>query len=164
MGQDQSPAKSKYSASNMMPALRHFIQSRAIALSDGLITDNGGAIHSIERILDILSVRVCYPHVSHYNSLKTCPDAHRSKAAHEARLQGERVELEHVLPKRAYARTICGMVEQGATDAEVLDFIRDNFRLVLLTPDERRSLDRVNRSKMSPNRLDQAGIIMHHFD
>ena len=148
----------------MMPALRHFIQSRVIALSDGLITDNGGAIHSIERILDILSVRVCYPHVSHYNNLKTCPDAHRSKAAHEARLLGEKVELEHVLPKRAYARTICGMVEKGSTDSEVLDFIRVNFRLVLLTPDERRSLDRVNRSEMSPNRLDQAGIIMHHFD
>ena len=92
-------SQGKYTADNMLPALRHFIEARSIALCQGIITDNGGAIHSIERILDILSVRICYPHVSHSNNLKLCPDAHRSVGAHEARLVGGRVEIEHVLPK-----------------------------------------------------------------
>lgn len=147
----------------MLPALRHFIQARSVALSGGLITDNAGAIHSIERILDILSLRLCYPHVSHYNSLKTCPDAHRSRAAHEARMRGEKVELEHVLPKRAYAKVVCDLVEQGATDEELLTYIRSNFRLVLLTPEERRSLDHLNRSEICADRLTLAGIELHHL-
>ena len=43
----------------MLPALRHFIEARAKALSYGYITDNGGAIHSVERILNIFSLRLC---------------------------------------------------------------------------------------------------------
>jgi hypothetical protein len=156
--------RSKYGSENMLPALRHFILARNEALAKSLITDNGGAIHSIERILDILSLRVCYPHVSHYNSLKTCPDAHRSTAAHYARMRGEKIEIEHVLPKRAYAQAICLMVEEGATDAELLDYIRDNFRLVLLTKEERTTLDRINRSRLSKARLAEAGIAMLHYD
>lgn len=156
--------RSKYSASNMLPALRHFIQARNEAVSLGLIDDNGGAIHSIERILDILSVRVCYPHVSHYNNLKSWDEAHCSVGAHEARRRGESVEIEHVLPKRAYARAVCQMATEGASDDQILAYIRDNFRLVLLTKDERRALDRVNRSRLSKDRLGEAGIAMHRFD
>lgn len=157
-------AKSKYSADDMFPALRHFIEARAIALSQGIITDNGGAIHSVERILNIMSVRICYPHVSHSNNLKTCPNAHRSAAAHGARLRGEKVEIEHVLPQRAYAKAICDMVTNGASDAEVIRFIEQNFRLVLLTPEERRSLDRINRTRIMTDRLAEAGIKMHNYD
>lgn len=154
-------SQGKYTAENMLPALRHFIDARANALSNGIITDNGGAIHSIERILDILSVRVCYPHISHSNNLKTCPDAHCSVLAHQARLEGGKVEIEHLLPKRSYAKVVCDMVANGATDAELITYIKINFRLVLLTPDERRSLDRVNRSKIVANRLQEAGIKMY---
>ena len=151
-------SQGKYTADNMLPALRHFIEARAKALSHGYITDNGGAIHSVERILNIFSLRLCYPHISHQNSLKTCPNAHLSVAAHEARLVGGKVEIEHVLPHRSFTKLVCDMVEQGANDAELIDYIKENFRLVLLTPEERRSLDRVNRSKIAANRLQEAGI------
>ena len=148
----------KYTTDNLLPALRHFIHARAVALSLDLITDNGGAIHSIERILNILSMRVCYPHITHQTNLKTCPDAHRSVAAHETRLVGGKVEIEHVLPQRSYAKVVCDMVEDGTTNDDLISYIKDNYRLVLLTPDERRSLDRFNRSQIAEDRLKGAGI------
>jgi hypothetical protein len=37
-------SQSKFTADNMLPALRHFIEARAKALSHSHITDNGGAI------------------------------------------------------------------------------------------------------------------------
>jgi|LauGreDrversion4_2_1035121.scaffolds.fasta_scaffold611662_1 hypothetical protein len=145
----------------MLPALRHFIEARAKALSHGYITENGGAIHSVERILNILSLRLCYPHISHQNSLKTCPNTHLSVAAHAARLAGPKVEIEHVLPQRSFTNLVCDMVEQGATDADVVDYIKDNFRLVLFTPEERRLLDRVNRSRIVEDSLKGAGIELY---
>lgn len=155
---------SKYQAETMLPALRHFVEARNFAVREGLLTDNGGAIHSIERILDIMSLRVCYPHVSHYNSLKKCPNAHRSVEAENARRAGESVEIEHLLPKRAYSQLICGMIADGASDEEILTYIKTHFRLVLLTQAERKALDKVNRSKLDPERLQNAGIAMHFFD
>ena len=62
----------KYTADNLVPALRLFVEARNRAISAGF-TDNGGAIHSVERILDILSFRVRYPHLRHINSLKKMP-------------------------------------------------------------------------------------------
>ena len=45
----------KYRAENLIPALRLFIEARNKAIEMGF-TDNGGAIHSVERIVDILLV------------------------------------------------------------------------------------------------------------
>lgn len=164
MSSDDRVRRRKYGPENLLPALRHFVRARNAALAQGLVSDNGGAIHSVERILDILSLSVCYPHVSHYNSLKTCPEAHRSAAAHLARTRGEKVEIEHVLPKRAFAQVICEMVKNGAVDDDILDYIRRNFRLVLLTKEERSKLDKLNRSKLRPDRLAEAGIEMRRSD
>jgi hypothetical protein len=44
-------------------------------------TDNGGAIHSAERILDILGQRLKYPGLSHGNALRHYPKAEFSDAA-----------------------------------------------------------------------------------
>src|SRR5690554_2514428 len=70
----------KYHSKNLMPALRLFVEARNKAVESGF-TDNGGAIHSVERILDILSMHICYPHLSHINSLKSDPAAEISVAA-----------------------------------------------------------------------------------
>lgn len=37
---------------------------------DAGFSDNGGAIHSAERILNILGQRLCYPGLSHINNLR----------------------------------------------------------------------------------------------
>ena len=101
-------------------------------------TDNGGAIHSVERIVNILSERVCY-NVTHNQQLKTDPRTEISVAAHAARLRGEKVYIEHVLPHREFAQMVCCKIDEGLPDEGILQFIEDNYRLVLLTEDERRS-------------------------
>jgi hypothetical protein len=61
-------------------------------------TDNGGAIHSAERILDILCLRLCYPGLSHINNLKRYPNAEFSIAAWRGHQAKEIVLIEHVAP------------------------------------------------------------------
>jgi hypothetical protein len=151
-------SRSKYTVESLLPALRYFAAARNRAVAEELITDNGGAIHSVERVLDILSLRVCYPHLAHQNNLKDCPNAPCSSAAHLARLNGERVEIEHVLPKRAYAQEVCRLLSEGVTDDALLAYVRERFSLVLLTSEERRRLDAFNRTRLSRTRLQDAGI------
>ena len=147
----------KYHAENLIPALRLFIAARNKAVDDGF-TDNGGAIHSVERILDILSMHVRYPHLTHINNLKADPNAELSEAAHEARSRGEKVLIEHVLPQRAYAQKIIALVNEGATDADLIVFIKANYRLVLLTQGETSEINRKNRSQVTDDRIADAGI------
>ncbi len=150
----------KYHTENLLPALRLFIDARNKALEGGF-TDNGGAIHSVERILDILSMHVRYPHLTHINGLKTDPAAEISVQAHEARERGEPLLIEHVLPQRAYARRVIELVNDGATDDEVLRFIQDNYRLVLLTREETTRINRLNRSRITEDRIADAGIALY---
>lgn len=150
----------KYHAENLLPALRLFIEARNKAVESGF-TDNGGAIHSVERILDILSMHVCYPHLTHINSLKTDPAAEISAAAQEARQSGEPLFIEHVLPQRAYARQVIALVNDGGSDENLLAFIRENYRLVVLTANETMKINRLNRSKITADRIADAGIALH---
>lgn len=150
----------KYHAENLLPALRLFIEARNKAVESGF-TDNGGAIHSVERILDILSMHVCYPHLTHINSLKTDPEAEISAAAQEARQRGGPLFIEHVLPQRAYARQVIALVNDGGSDEDLLAFIRENYRLVVLTADETMKINRLNRSKITADRIADAGIALH---
>ncbi len=153
----------KYNTDNLLPALRLFIHARNKALEGGF-TDNGGAIHSVERILDILSIHVCYPHLSHVNNLKTDTTTEISIAAYSARKRGEPLLIEHVLPQRAYARQVIKLVGGGASDDEVLRHIKENYRLVLLTKDETKKINRLNRSQITEDRIADAGILLHNHD
>lgn len=141
----------KYRPDNMLPWLRIAAKARKEMLAAGC-TDNGGAIHSVERIVNILSERVCY-NVTHNQQLKTDPRTEISVAAHAARLRGEKVYIEHVLPHREFAQMVCCKIDEGLPDEGILQFIEDNYRLVLLTEDERRELDRENRTHISPDSL-----------
>lgn len=60
----------KYTPESLLPALRLFIDARNNANAAGF-PDNGGAIHSVERILDMLCIRVKYG-LTHVNYLKKC--------------------------------------------------------------------------------------------
>ncbi len=62
----------KYNSENLLPALHLFIEARNKAIEAG-ITDNGGAIHSVEHIVDMLSMHLCHPQESHINNLKSDP-------------------------------------------------------------------------------------------
>ncbi|MBX7492670.1 hypothetical protein K3163_05565 [Qipengyuania sp. 1NDW9] len=159
---------SKYKPEEMMPVFRHFWQARNEALELGF-TDNGGAIHSAERIAEMMARHHVYG--GRFGAgYKLAEDAHCSVAARDARQAAieagtprkdllKTVEIEHVLPVRAMTREIGALVDAGATDAEVLDWLSTNFRMVLLTPDERKAVDARNRSEICPDRL--AGIDLH---
>ena len=149
----------KYHVGNLLPALRLFVNTRERALAVGL-TDNGGAIHSIERILDILCQRVAYPHLRHINDLKHDPAAEISIAAADARGRGERLRIEHVMPQRAFALEVIGLINSGADDDAVVAHIKARYRLVVITEAEARALDRKNRSRIAVDRISDAGIAL----
>lgn len=161
MSSKNSYNQGKYSPATLLPALRLFIEARNKAIAAGF-TDNGGAIHSVERILDLLCQRVKYPKLRHINDLKKDSNAVCSVSAHEARLRSERVLIEHVMPQRAFAKKIIKIVDNGATDEDILAFIQQNYSLVLLTPLETTALNRFNRSCITPDRLATAGITIYH--
>ena len=51
--------------------------------------------------------------------------------------------------------------KEEITDRELIDYIKNSYRLVLLTPEETKNLNKINRSKMSPSRLKDAGISLY---
>ncbi len=58
-------------------------------------------------------------------------------------------------------KKIIDIVEEGATDEEIIAFIEQNYRLVLLNTEETSMLNLKNRSRISPDRLGEAGIVMY---
>ena len=152
-----SPRDSKYSPENLIPMFRKAASLRNEMIASGF-TDNGGAIHSAERILDILGLCLNYPGLSHSNKLRNYPGAEFSPAALEAHERGERVLIEHVSPQRALTRGAIREIDNGASDQEFADYVRQHYRLVLLTTEETRHLNSINRSAMTRDRLGSAGV------
>ena len=153
----QEMTKRKYTPKNLLPALRTFAKARNACLKQDF-TDNGGAIHSIERIVDILGLALKYPHLSHRNNLKEDKSAEISIEARKALKTGDKVQIEHVLPQRAFAREVCKKIDDGKTDEQIISYIKSEYRLVLLSVGERARLDKSNRSKISKTRLEENGI------
>ena len=126
-------------------------------------TDNAGAIHSCERILDILGLRLNYPELSHINKLSQRQYAEFSEAALAAHKRGEKTFIEHVSPLRDMTRQAINFLDEGASDKEFKEFIVEHYRLVLLTKEEMQRLNRINRSRMTPDRLREAGIAVVRY-
>lgn len=154
---EEAAKVSKYVPENLIPAFRKAAVARNEMLASGF-TDNGGAIHSAERILDILGQRLKYPGLTHGNNLSQYPDAEFSVEALAADERGERTFIEHVSPLRDMTRQAIEALDQGASDQEFSEFVVRHYRLVLLTKEETQRLNRINRSRMTPDRLDEAGI------
>lgn len=150
-------AEQKYTPENLAPMFRKAAALRNEMLECGF-TDNGGAIHSAERILDILGLRLNYPHLHLHSALCKYPGAEFSDAALVAYEQGEKVLVEHVAPLRDLTRRAIAFLATGATDQELSSFVQEHYRLVLLTKDETQRLNRINRSRMTNNRLSDIGI------
>ena len=152
-----APRAKKYEPLKLVEMFRLAAELRAQMVAGGF-TDNGGAIHSAERILNILGLRLCYPELSHINNLRNLKNAPFSEDAREAHQSGQKVLIEHVNPHRALTRLAIEKLEGGATDSEFMDFVRIHFQLALLTEAETIRLNKLNRSKLDPARLSGAGI------
>lgn len=135
---------------------------KAAALRNDMIeagfTDNGGAIHSAERILNLLGLGLNYPGLSHLNNLKNFKDAVFSNEAWKLHLAGSKVLIEHVSPLRHLTQMAIDEIGRGASDSEFKDFVSNLYKLVLLSPEETLLLNKQNRSKVSSDRLSKAGI------
>jgi hypothetical protein len=121
-------------------------------------TDNGGAIHSAERILNILGMRLNYPGLNHINNLRNYRAAQFSSDAWELHRRGEKVLIEHISPLRDLTRKAIEKIDSQVTDESFRRFVKQHFKLALLSPDETKRLNAQNRSKMHPSRLLIAGI------
>jgi len=99
-----------------------------------------------------------YPDLSHINKLREYPRAEFSVAAFKADKKGKRVLIEHVSPRRDFTRKAIAKLDEGASDENFLKFVQEHYQLVLLTPEETTRLNRINRTEMTCDRLEQAGI------
>jgi hypothetical protein len=149
----------KYNTENLISMFRLAAELRKRMVETGF-TDNGGAIHSAERILHLLGLRVCFPGLSHINNLRKHPNAPFSEEAQLAHQAGTRVLIEHVNPHRALTRLAIDKIESGVDDAEFFDFVRQHYQLALLTEDETMRLNKKNRSRIEPDRLASVGITL----
>ena len=157
------PRAKKYEPLKLVEMFRLAAKLRTQMVASGF-TDNGGAIHSAERILNILGLRLCYPGLSHINNLRELKHAPFSEGARVAHESGQKVLIEHVNPHRALTRLAVEKIENGATDSEFLDFVRTHFQLALLTEDETIRLNKLNRSKIDSQRLSSAGIRLFNHE
>jgi hypothetical protein len=160
-GEGSEPKKGvnppKYTSGNLIKMFRKAARLRNEMLAEGF-TDNGGAIHSAERIINLLGLRLNYPNLSHGNNLRLYPGAEFSIKALAVHKAGGKVLIEHVSPIRDFTRRAIVNLDEGASDEQLEEFVRSHYRLVLLTPEETLHLNKHNRSRMVPDRLDLAGI------
>lgn len=127
-------------------------------------TDNGGAIHSAERIINILGQRLKYPPLTHGNNYKDLPDAEFSNEALKKYLNGEKVYIEHVSPVRDFTKKAIDEIESAKNNNEnveqaIKEFILKYYRLVMLTAEETKELNKRNRTEMREDRLDGIDIV-----
>lgn len=121
-------------------------------------TDNGGAIHSAERILNLLGLRLNYPELSHLNNLRHFKNATFSVEAWELYQAGGKVLIEHVSPIRHLTQMAIDKIDQKLSGAQFKAFVKRRYKLVLLSPAETLRLNKQNRSKVNHDRLIKAGI------
>jgi hypothetical protein len=150
------PPHGKYDPDLLIRMFRKAAALRNEMVAAGF-TDNGGAIHCAERILDILGQRLNYPGLSHGNALKHYVNAEFSDAAWKLHQSKKAVLVEHVSPRRHLTQMAIEKI-QTATDAQFRAFVKRHYKTVLLSPDETLRLNRLNRSIVCSNRLGQAGI------
>jgi hypothetical protein len=151
--------RSKYSIPGLIEQFRIAAEARNAMIKAGG-TDNGGAIHSAARVLDILALRVKYNTAGHIRSVRNNGAAEFSVKAKAAHRRGQPILIEHVAPTREFTCKAIVVVTKYKSDEPLLRFIKKHYRLVHLTPEETIKLNRQNRSKMDPQRLEKAGIRM----
>lgn len=151
------PRTKKYPSELMVAMFRKAAALRNEMLGGGF-TDNGGAIHSAERIMNILGMGLNYPGLSHINNLRHSKDAVFSVEAWNLHQAGNKVLIEHVSPLRHLTQMAIEEIGKGVTDDQFKDFVRQHYKLVLLSLSETLRLNKQNRSKVIDDRLSKASI------
>jgi transcriptional regulator CtsR len=94
------------------------------------------------------------------NNLRKYKGAIFSEKALAVHSAGGKVQIEHVTPHRALTCLAIDKIQEGISDEAFAEFIKSVFQIVLLTPEETAHLNKTNRSKIDPDRLKKAGIVL----
>ncbi len=143
----QDPRYLKYPAQILIPLFRKAAalrnEMRAISFSD-----DHGVIQCAERILDVMGRRINYPGLAHIDNLKHYPNAEFSPEAQEAHKNGRKIVVTYALPIRELTRAAIEKVTKGATGDELIELIKEHYRLVLLTSEEIKRLNKKSNAQM----------------
>jgi hypothetical protein len=160
--------KPKYNVDNLIPMFFEAVKFRNYMVENGF-TDNGGAIHSAERIINLLGQRLKYPDLSHGNNYKDYRGAEFSVAALEKynNRNDEKIYVEHVAPLRDFTKKAISIIDEAQQKGEsseaqkntLKEFVIKHYRLVMLTSEETKILNQKNRTLMSEDRLNGIDIV-----
>lgn len=153
-----SPMKKAVDRAKLGAEIRAAAAGRKTMNQMGL-SDNRGAIHPMERILNIARANLVHG-IAHQSYIKHDMNIEGTVEAFAARKLGKRVDIEHMYPRRESAIAVCRMVEDGASNDALIDYVIQTGRAILLTPEQRAAVDAVpgNRSVYSADRLMKAGL------
>ena len=131
-----APSASACPARHLIPLFRKAVALRNEMRSVG-IADDRGSIQTAEQILVVFGLRLNYPGVADFDHLKDHPDAEFSPAARQAHRDGQLIVVIHALPLRELTCAAIDRLSHGASGEELVDLVRERYRLRLLTPAER---------------------------
>jgi hypothetical protein len=138
--QEEKLTLRKYHSGNLIPMFR-LAATLCKQMRAAGFTDNGGAIHSAERILNLLGLYLVYPDLSHINNLRHYEKAEFSGEARVAYEKGNKVLIEHVSPIRDFTRKAIEEIDRGINDADFATFVKKHYKLVLSPIEQTESLE-----------------------
>ena len=94
-------------------------------------------------MLDIIRIHLVGPHITRVDQIHRDRAIEGTAEAFAARDAGGQVQIEHIHPRREVAASACDLVDRGATDQQIQDFIVATSRVVLLTPEQGGAVDAV---------------------
>jgi hypothetical protein len=140
----------------LLSALRHAIDLRNSMNLNGL-SDNFGALSSVEYLLEILSLKRKYG-LTKAIHLKSHPLAEGCVGVSLALSHGSPIRVQHINTSREWALSFIYEVSLGLNDEELLKFIDNNYRLVLVTVLQSRVLRSPFIKGHGIHRLDYIGL------
>lgn len=142
----------------ILSALRDCIILRNAMNTQGF-SDEKGALQSVEYLLDLLSMQRKYG-LTKLVQLKKSQTAERTHGVTLAINCGDAIRVQHIHTLREWALSFIAKVDEGLSDHDLLSFIDENYRLVLVTLLHSRAL----RSEFIPgtgiDRFDYIGLKM----
>ena len=140
----------------LITAIRDCIKLREDMNFNGL-HDSVGALDSVGYLLDYLSLRRKYGFADK-NELKTSLKIERTIGVSDAIALGEEIRVENVYSLHDWALKFIQKVNDGFNDNELLEFIDEHYRLILVTLSQSRALANLSTSHFGMDRLDHIGL------
>lgn len=140
----------------LITALRDCIRLRDTMNFNGL-SDSSGALSSVAYLLDFLSLRRKYGTDSR-DVLKISLKIERTVGVSDAIALGEEIRVENVYSLHDWALKFIQKVNDGFNDNELLEFIDEHYRLILVTSSQSLALAKLSVSHFGMDRFEHIGL------